>query len=124
MLRRLHHRNLCRGLVCLLALSRCVKLTINYVDTERRETRAAVARFFQALAAADQGALARLVPDARVRARLPAGLRPEPACDAPEDGARAAVSVAATSADQRPWSLVFRKGGQGWRLTAASPVLQ
>ena len=42
------------------------------------------AALFDALAAGDRTALGAAVPDARLRARLPATLRSEPACDAPE----------------------------------------
>jgi len=87
-----------------------------------RELHAAVARLFAALAEGDEPALASVVPDAALRARLPA-LAPEPACDA-ADGVRETVSIAATSVDRRPWSLTFRRAGSRWRLTAAAPVLQ
>jgi len=87
-----------------------------------RDLHAAVARLFAALAEGDEPALAAVVPDAALRARLPA-LVPEPACDA-ADGMRETVSIAATSADRRPWSLTFRRAGVRWRLTAASPVMQ
>jgi hypothetical protein len=60
------------------------------------------------------------VPDKELRARLPA-LVSEPACDAQESG-RDAVSVAAATDDQQPWSLTFRRAGTRWRLTAAAPV--
>ena len=83
---------------------------------------AAVARLFTALAEGDEPSLAALVPDAALRARLPA-LVPEPACDA-ADGVRETVSIAATSADRRPWNLTFRRAGVRWRLTAAAPVMQ
>ncbi len=87
-----------------------------------RDLHAAVARLFAALAEGDEPSLATVVPDAALRARLPA-LVPEPACDA-ADGMRETVSIAATSADRRPWSLTFRRAGVRWRLTAASPVMQ
>jgi hypothetical protein len=87
-----------------------------------RDLHAAVARLFVALAEGDEPSLAAVVPDAALRARLPA-LGPEPACDA-ADGVRETVSIAATSADRRPWSLTFRRAGVRWRLTAASPVMQ
>jgi hypothetical protein len=87
-----------------------------------RELRTAAERLFVALAARDEAALAALVPDRELRARLPA-LAAEPACDA-ADGARDTVSIAATAADRRPWALTFRRSGARWRLTAAAPVLQ
>lgn len=87
-----------------------------------RDFRTSVARLFEALAAGDEAALALVVPDKDLRARLPA-LAAEPACDAPDGPGRDAVSVAAVAADHRPWSLTFRRGGASWRLTAAAPVL-
>src|SRR5436309_648513 len=87
-----------------------------------RELRAAVERLFTALAEGDDSAVAAVVPDAALRARL-AGLVPESACDA-ADGVRETVSIAATDAERRPWSLTFRRTGVRWRLAAATPVLQ
>jgi hypothetical protein len=86
-----------------------------------REMHAAVARLFAALAEGDEPAVAAVVPDPALRARLPA-LHAEPACDAP-DG-RETVSIAAADAERRPWSLTFRRTGVRWRLSAAAPVLQ
>src|SRR5207302_11489380 len=48
-------------------------------------------RLFAALAEGDEPSLAAIVPDAALRARLPA-LVPEPACDA-ADGGRETVSI-------------------------------
>jgi hypothetical protein len=87
-----------------------------------RELHASVARLFTALAEGDAPAVAAVVPDAALRSRLPT-LIAEPACDA-ADGVRETVSIAATTADRRPWSLTFRRTGTRWRLAAASPVLQ
>jgi hypothetical protein len=91
-------------------------------DAWHRVFRGAVARVFAALAVGDQPALAALVPDKDLRARLPA-LAPEPACDAQEGSGHDTVSVAAVTADHRPWTLTFRRAGALWRVTAASPVL-
>ena len=89
-----------------------------------RELHSTAARLFDALGVGDQTALARLVPDRDLRARLPAALAPEAACDAAEGGAPPrTVSVAAT-ANRVPWELVFWRSGDGWRLTRAAPVLQ
>jgi hypothetical protein len=87
-----------------------------------RDLHAVVTRLFGALADGDAPTLAALVPDAALRARLPA-LEPEPACDAADPG-RETVSIAATAPDRRPWSLTFRRAGPRWRLVAAAPVLQ
>jgi hypothetical protein len=89
-----------------------------------RDFHNAAAGMFTALAAGDRAALGAAVPDAGLRGRLPATLRPEPACDAVEGTGPDAVSIAASAADGRPWTLTFRKVGPRWRLTAADPVLQ
>lgn len=92
-------------------------------DAWHRDLHAEAERLFAALAAGDQARLAALVPDARLRARLPV-LSREPACDAPEGPGRDAVSVAAISAEGAPWSVSFRRAGGRWRVTGAAPVLQ
>lgn len=95
-----------------------------YHDAWHRELHTTVARLFDARAAGDQTALARFVPDSAVRRILPAALAPEPACDAVEGGSTPrSVSVAAT-AERVPWGLMFRRAGDGWRLTRAAPVPQ
>jgi hypothetical protein len=91
-------------------------------NTWHRDVRATAARVFTALAERDARALGEVVPDATVRSRLPASLRPEPACDAADGATPTTVSVAATAEDRRPWALVFRRIGTRWRLTAAAPV--
>jgi len=89
-----------------------------------RQFHAAVDRFFEALRAGDGRSLARLVPDPRVRARLPAGLEAEAACDLVQGASPSTVSVpAALLPARRPWALTFRRHGSGWRLVAAGPVL-
>ena len=73
----------------------------------------------------DDRRLAQLVPDARVREKLPAGLEPEPACDAAEGALPETASVAAMVArDRQPWVLSFRRTGAAWRLIEAGPVLE
>jgi hypothetical protein len=91
-----------------------------------REVSAAADQLFLALASGDRRTLERLVPDARVRGRLPAHLRPDGACDERAGGGRAAVVAATeTRGDAlRPWVLRFARAGPAWRLTAATPVLQ
>jgi len=77
----------------------------------------AVSRLLDALAAGDRRALAKLVPDPAVRARLPDRLLPDPACDAPGDAVPSEVRVAAVApADGRVWDLRFRRLPGGWRL--------
>jgi hypothetical protein len=88
-----------------------------------RDLRQSVSRFFTAVEAGDRAAIATLVPDARLRERLPSGLRPETACDAPDQRNPDAVSVAAVAANA-PWQLTFRRAGPAWRLSAAAPVIQ
>jgi len=93
------------------------------VNAWHRELRAMVAQLFDALAAGDESSLARLVPDAQMRRRLPPTLRPEAACDAADSTANPqSVSVAATAAHKN-WAMTFQRGGARWRLAAAGPVL-
>ena len=97
------------------------------VNGWHRELQSAVTRFFGALGADDRKALAELVPDASLRARLPRELQADAVCDERNPAAPATVIVAATRehAQQRvPWSLAWRRGPSGWRLAAATPVLQ
>jgi hypothetical protein len=88
-----------------------------------RDLRQSVARFFTAMEAGDRSAIASLVPDPRLRERLPPGLRAETACDAPDARNPEAVSVAAV-AEHAPWQLTFRRAGPAWRLSSAAPVIQ
>jgi hypothetical protein len=90
-------------------------------DGWHREFHRTVSRLLRALVAADRATLVSLVPDPTLRERLPAGLRAEPACDAPEGVSPDTVSVAASTEQHRPWTLTFRRAG-GWRLIAAAPV--
>jgi hypothetical protein len=97
------------------------------VNGWHRELHAAVTGFFVAVRAGDAKRLAVLVPDPLLRARLPHELGPDPACDQRVSDAPPTIVVAATAEQDRhlaPWSLWWRRGPQGWRLTAASPVLQ
>ena len=55
-----------------------------------------MARFFVAVESGDRRALAELVPDPALRARLPQALVPEPACDAANAESPGTVVVAAT----------------------------
>ena len=108
------------------------------VNGWHRDLGTAVDRFFAALGRRDARRLSELVPDARVRSRLPAGLRPEPACEAQSPDAPGIVVVAATDEGRgdtapsgsfaarppSPWSLWWtRAAGGAWRLSAAEPVL-
>ena len=100
------------------------RVSRTYHDAWHRELHEVVTGFFSALGAGDADRLSTLVPDGPLRRRLPARLRPEPACDAPEGGPTPrAVSVAARD-DRVPWGLVFRHAGDGWRLVRAAPVLE
>jgi len=98
------------------------RLARRQVDGWHRELHAVVERRTSALASGDEATVAALVPDRGLGARLPAALHAEPVCDARESGE--AVSVGAVAADRRPWALTFRRLTAGWRLTAATPVLQ
>jgi hypothetical protein len=97
------------------------------LDGWHRELGAATARLLRALAAGDAHSLAELVPDPRLRRRLPAGLEADDACDTADGSPPAAASVAAVEprAGRRvPWSLEWRRAPRGWRLTGADRVLQ
>jgi hypothetical protein len=89
-----------------------------------RDLHGSVSRLFEALTADDRRALTALVPDRTLRERLPARLRPEPACDELEGAGPQAVSVAAVAGEDRPWALTFQRVGSRWRLVGAGPVLQ
>ena len=97
-----------------------------------RDLARAVARFFVAVESGDRRALAELVPDPALRARLPQALVPEPACDAANAESPGTVVVAATEergagapAPRSPWSLWWSPDPRGWwRLAGAAPVLQ
>lgn len=97
------------------------------VNGWHRELQGAVARFFDALERHDRRALAQLVPEPPLRARIPQGLVAEPACEMRPPESPEAVVVAATEegpSRRTPWSLWWRRHGRSWRLTAAAPVLQ
>jgi len=98
------------------------------VNGWHRELQAAVDRLLSALAAGRTAAVADLVPDRALRARLPAALAREPACDQVDGRTPPAVVVVAATEDRGaamvPWSLTWRRAPKGWRLSAATPVLQ
>ena len=83
-----------------------------------RDLHVTVTALFAALAAGDDAAIASVVPDRDLRARLPA-LSADAACDAAD---RESVSIAATGPERRPWNLTFRRAGARWRLTGATMV--
>jgi hypothetical protein len=89
-----------------------------------REFHAVVERVLSAVNRKDERALVRLVPDARLRARLPITLVREAACDASDPANPTVVSVAVTAGhESRPWTLSFRRAGAVWRLISAGPVM-
>jgi len=101
------------------------------INAWHRDLSREVTRFFAAVESGDRRALAELVPDASLRARLPGGLVPEPACDVANAETPSSVMVAATqerpdhgTATRSPWSLVWSRQPRGWRLAGAAPVLQ
>lgn len=89
-----------------------------------RDLHQAVDRVLAALSRGDARALATLVREPAVRARLPQRLQREPACDATDGDPPGTVSVAARADDGQSWSLVFRRARAGWRLWAADRVLE
>ena len=96
--------------------------TRTYHQPWHQELHATVWRLFEALGGGDQTTLTTLVPDARLRRRLPAALRAESACDAPEDGPTPRTVSVPASEERTPWELVFRWTADGWRLIRATQV--
>ena len=92
-------------------------------DAWHRDMRAVAARVFAAVAGGDRRVLTDLVPDARVRDRLPVKLEPDPVCDAVSGPAGEQVSVAASDERGAPWALTFQRAGARWRVTSAGPVI-
>jgi hypothetical protein len=89
-----------------------------------KDVRASATRLFEALASGDERTVAGLVPDAKVRQRLPARLEAQPVCDAPSGPRGEQVAVAASDGHGAPWTVTFQRGDAGrWRVTAASPVI-
>jgi hypothetical protein len=100
-----------------------VRRAAREINAWHRELRAAAAKIFDALAAGDEAALAKLVASPQTRLQLPSTLRPEAACDAADNTTNPrSVSVAATS-EHTPWALTFQRVATRWRLVAAAPVL-
>ena len=93
-----------------------------------RELQAAVTRFFAAQEKRDAGEMARLVPAARVRKKLPASLAPETVCDVHNPdmprGAQVAASAPGENGRRVPWTLWWGRAASGWRLSDAAPVLR
>jgi hypothetical protein len=92
-------------------------------DAWHREMRASAARFFSALGVGDRRLVAEMVPDPRLRERLPARLEAEPVCDAVSGSGGEQVSVAAIDDRNAPWALTFQRAGARWRVTSAAPVI-
>ena len=93
-----------------------------------RDLQRSATRLFSTLVSGDRKSLAELVPDTAVRARLPALLWAEAVCDAEISGTPVVAVVAAVAplpdGRREPWSLWWRRGAAGWRLTGAAPVLE
>jgi len=97
------------------------------VNGWHRELGAATDRFFRALGAGDERALALLVPGPALRGRLPRRLVPESVCEETAAGPRGVVTVPATELQggrRVPWALSWTRAAAGWRLSAARPVLE
>jgi hypothetical protein len=99
------------------------RVTQRQYDAWHRELRASAARLFSALGEGDRRTVASLVPDPKVRDRLPARLEPEPMCDAPSGSRGEHVAIAASDERGVPWTVTFHREGARWRVSAASPVL-
>jgi hypothetical protein len=92
-------------------------------DAWHRELRVSAARLFAALAAGDRRTVVSLVPDAKLRERLPARLDAEPVCDATTGAKGDEVAVAASDGRGVPWTVTFQRDGGRWRVATAAPVL-
>jgi hypothetical protein len=92
-------------------------------DGWHRELRAAATQLFAAVATSDRRTLTALVPDVKVRERLPRKLESEPVCDAPSGTRGEQVAVAASDGDGAPWTLLFQRDGCRWRVNAALRVI-
>ena len=99
------------------------RVTQRQYDAWHRELRASAARLFAALGEGDRRTVATLVPDAKVRDRLPAKLEPEPVCDAASGARGELVAVAASDERGAPWTVTFHREGARWRVSAATPVI-
>jgi hypothetical protein len=92
-------------------------------DAWHQAFRRAAAGLFEALAAQDRAALAALVPDERLRQRLPPSLQAEPACDRPDahhgvprgDGRRRRAVVADVGERERALAASLRDPGATMR---------
>jgi hypothetical protein len=101
-----------------------VRVSQRQFDSWHRELHASAERLFAALAAGDRNAVAGLVPDPRVRQRLPATLTGDAACDSALGGAGGEqVSIAASDGRGVPWNVTFQRAGARWRVTSAAPVI-
>ena len=98
------------------------------INAWRRDLGVAADVLFRAIERADARAVARLVPAAAVRARLPAVLVAEPVCEQiGPAGARGPVTMAATEVREGrrvPWALSWTRSPSGWRVSSARPVLE
>ena len=99
------------------------RVTQRQYDAWHRELRASATRFFAALAAGDRRTVVTLVPDAKVRERLPTRLEAEPVCDATTGAKGEQVAVAASDGQGAPWTVTFQRDGARWRVTTATPVI-
>jgi hypothetical protein len=98
------------------------RVTQRQYEAWHRDLRASAARLFAALADGDRRTVAGLVPDPRVRERLPARLEAEPVCDAASGSRGEHVAVAASDGHGSPWTITFHRDGARWRVTSAAPV--
>lgn len=97
------------------------------VNGWHRELQGTVGRLLAALASGDRTVIAELVPDRALASRLPPALTREPACDEATGAAPTSATVAATEErDGRmvPWTLSWRRVPKGWRVVAATRMLQ
>ena len=100
-----------------------VRVSQRQYDAWHRDVHSSAERLFAALGVGDQRAVAALVPDAKLRDRLPPRLTAEPVCDAASGARSEQVAIAASDGRGAPWTVTFLREGTRWRVTAAAPVI-
>jgi hypothetical protein len=104
------------------AASTFVRASRRQLNGWHREVHAVAERLFAALARGDRASVGALVPDVALRARLPASLRHEAACER-SPGPDGTVALAAVAGERDPWTVTFRRAAGRWQLTGATPMV-
>jgi hypothetical protein len=102
---------------------RLVRVSRRHHQGWHRALHRTVGELLDALATGRSAVLSQLIPDERLRHRVPRRLARTPACDAPDGPEPRTVSVPASAGDE-PWTLTFQREAGQWHLVGAAPVLQ